>query len=123
LLDRIDLMIEVPSLSEADLLTRGDGEPSAVVRERVRRAREIQLVRQGKTNALLSPAEIDAHCPPDEAGRLLLKQAMARLSLSARAYHRILKVARSVADLADSEHVRAPHIAEAVHYRRGLNDA
>ncbi|MDD5175940.1 MAG: YifB family Mg chelatase-like AAA ATPase [Sterolibacterium sp.] len=122
LLDRIDLMIEVPSLSEAELQTHGDGESSATVRARVCRARETQLTRQGKANALLSPAEIDAHCPPDEAGRLLLKQAMARLSLSARAYHRVLKVARTVADLAGSESVRAPHIAEAVHYRRGLSD-
>ncbi|MCX7170068.1 MAG: YifB family Mg chelatase-like AAA ATPase [Proteobacteria bacterium] len=121
LLDRIDLMIEVPSLSDAELQSRGDGESSATVRERVRRAREIQLARQGKANALLTPAEVDRHCLPDAAGALLLKQAIARLSLSARAYHRILRVARTIAYLAGAAQVLSTHIAEAVHYRRGLS--
>jgi magnesium chelatase family protein len=120
LLDRIDLMIEVPSLSDAELQTRGDGESSAAVRERVCRARTRQLARQGKANALLTPAEVDSHCAPDTAGALLLKQAIAQLSLSARAYHRILRVARSIADLAANAQILSTHIAEAVHYRRGL---
>ncbi|WP_126447392.1 YifB family Mg chelatase-like AAA ATPase [Sulfuricystis multivorans] len=120
LLDRIDLMIEVPAVSEAELSARATGEPSASVRERVVAARARQIDRQAKPNALLVPDEIDCHCRPDDAGAALLKQAMQRLDLSARAYHRILKVARSIADLAADEIVRGPHIAEAIQYRRGL---
>ncbi|MFA7267847.1 MAG: YifB family Mg chelatase-like AAA ATPase [Sterolibacterium sp.] len=123
LLDRIDLMIEVPSLSDDEMQSHGDGEPSADVRERVCRARELQIARQGKSNALLEPAEVDRHCLPDAAGALLLKQAIARLFLSARAYHRILRVARTIADLANAAQVGSTHIAEAVHYRRGLGQA
>ena len=74
--------------------------------------------RQGKPNARLAPREVDAHCTPDAAGAALLAQAMARLSLSARAYHRILKVARTIADYADINAIGAPHIAEAIGYRR-----
>lgn len=121
LLDRIDLMVEVPAVSESELSTRGDGERSAVVQQRVITARERQLTRQQKANALLTPDEIDLHCLPDCAGAALLKQAMARLDLSARGYHRILKVARTIADLAGEEIIRGPHIAEAVQYRRGLS--
>lgn len=120
LLDRIDLMVEVPAVTEAELSTRSDGERSAVVQQRVIAARERQLARQQKANALLTPDEIDAHCLPDCAGAALLKQAMARLDLSARGYHRILKVARTIADLAGEDILRSPHIAEAVQYRRGL---
>jgi magnesium chelatase family protein len=120
-LDRIDLMIDVPAVPQADLAARDGGESSAVVRGRVVRAREAQIARQGKPNALLGPDEIDRHCLPDCAGAQLLKQAMARLDLSARAYHRILKVARSVADLAGSQHIGGPHVAEAIHYRRGFS--
>lgn len=119
-LDRIDLMIDVPAVSEADLALRGAGEPSAVVRERTTAARAAQLERQGKPNARLEPDEIGRHCQPDPAGAQLLKQAMARLDLSARAYHRILKVARTVADLAGADEITGPHIAEAIHYRRGF---
>jgi len=91
------------------------------VRARVAAARERQIARQGKPNASLTPEEIDRHCQPDAAGAALLKQAMARLALSARAYHRILKVARSIADLADEKALRAAHLAEAIQYRRGLS--
>jgi magnesium chelatase family protein len=119
LMDRIDLMIEVPSLSDEELQNRASGENSATVRQRVIAARQRQLERQGKTNALLSPTEIDAHCAADASGSALLKQAIARLSLSARAYHRVLKVARSIADLANSPQILPTHIAEAIHYRRG----
>jgi magnesium chelatase family protein len=122
LLDRIDLMLDVPAVAEADLSARGDGESSATVRERVTAARAVQIERQGKPNALLSPDEIDRHALPDAAGAQLLKQAMARLSLTARAYHRILKVARSIADLAGAAQINAAHVAEAIHYRRGLAD-
>lgn len=121
LLDRIDLMIEVPAVTASELSARGGGESSAAVRARVAAARERQTARQGKPNALLAPDEIDRHCLPDCAGAALLKQAMQRLDLSARAYHRILKVARTAADLAAEEIIRGPHVAEAIQYRRGLN--
>lgn len=122
LLDRIDLMAEIPAVTEAELSARAEGESSAAVRDRVIAARDRQLARQGKPNAQLTPAEITAHASPDDHGAQLLKQAMARLSLSARAYHRILKVARSIADLAHAGQVGAPHVAEAIHYRRGLTE-
>jgi magnesium chelatase family protein len=122
LLDRIDLMLDVPAVAEADLSARGDGESSATVRERVTAARSVQIERQGKPNAQLSPDEVDRHARPDDAGAQLLKQAMARLSLTARAYHRILKVARSIADLAGAAQINSAHVAEAIHYRRGLAD-
>ncbi|CAG0959856.1 Competence protein ComM [Rhodocyclaceae bacterium] len=122
LLDRIDLMIEVPAVDEADLAARGGGESSAAVRDRVARAREIQLERQGKPNAHLTPDEIDEHCLPDCHGAQTLKRAMSQLDLSARAYHRILKVARTVADLAGAPLVGGGHVAEAIQYRRGLGD-
>jgi magnesium chelatase family protein len=122
LLDRIDLMLDVPAVAEAELSARGDGESSATVRARVSAARTWQIERQGKPNALLGPDEIDLHARPDEAGAQLLKQAMARLSLTARAYHRILKVARSIADLAGAAQINVAHVAEAIHYRRGLAD-
>jgi magnesium chelatase family protein len=119
LLDRIDMHVEVPSLAEDDLMSTVPGESSAAVRARVVAARERQLARQGKANAGLSTSDIDEHCRPDAAGADLLKQAMARLNLSARAYHRVLKLARTLADLAGAETVAAPHVAEAVQYRRG----
>lgn len=118
LLDRIDLLIEVPQLAASDLQTPGSGEASAAVRARVCAAYQRQLDRQGKNNAALDSLEIDNHCRPDAAGQSLLQQAMQRLQLSARAYHRILKVARTCADLAASQQLQPRHIAEAIHYRR-----
>jgi magnesium chelatase family protein len=126
LLDRIDIGIEVPALPSEALTARagaGNGQytspaTTAAVRTLATRARERQSARQGKPNARLSPREIDTHCMPDARGAALLAQAMARLSLSARAYHRILKVARTIADLADSPTIGAAHVAEAVGYRR-----
>src|SRR5881296_121957 len=120
LLDRIDLQIEVPSLpAEALPSGRGnDGEPSAVVRARVIAAASRQCGRQGKPNSQLQPKEVERWCAPDAPGEALLKNAFARLSLSARAYHRILKVARTIADLAAAETLSAAHVAEAIGYRR-----
>jgi magnesium chelatase family protein len=120
LLDRIDLQIEVPSLPADALPMRAGqaGEPSATVRTRVAVAAARQRARQGKPNAQLQPREIERLCRPDERGEALLKSAFARLSLSARAYHRILKVARTIADLATVEEVAAAHVAEAIGYRR-----
>jgi magnesium chelatase family protein len=118
LLDRIDLQIEVPALRESELTTAATGEPSATIRARVEAARTRQMQRQNKSNSLLSTKEIDTYCITDEAGKTLLKQAITRLDLSARAYHRILKVARTIADLAGEDSISTTHIAEAVQYRR-----
>jgi len=118
LLDRIDLQIEVPALRENELSAGANGETSSLIRERVESARQVQMTRQKVPNAQLGPAEIDTFCTPDTAGAELLKQALARLDLSERAYHRILKVARSIADLSGDAQVTAKHIAEAVQYRR-----
>lgn len=122
LLDRIDLQIEVPSLPAEALQSAADGESSAVVRARVVLARERQQARQGKPNSRLTTKEIDRYCQPDENGAALLKQAMTRLNLSARAYHRVLRVARSIADLAGSATIAPQHIAEAIQYRRFAKD-
>ena len=118
LLDRIDIQIEVPAVPQDDLLNKAEGEASSVLQARVEIARQLQLARQGKPNAQLSVTEIDALCAPDAQGEALLRQAMTRLDLSARAYHRVLKVARTIADLADNKNILTQHIAEAVQYRR-----
>ncbi|MHB1115902.1 YifB family Mg chelatase-like AAA ATPase [Sideroxydans sp.] len=118
LLDRIDIQIEVPAVPQEDLMKQSDSEDSAAIQQRVEAARQRQLARQGKPNAQLSVTEIDAHCTPDTSGEALLRQAITKLNLSARAYHRILKVARSIADLAASKNIQTAHIAEAVQYRR-----
>jgi magnesium chelatase family protein len=118
LLDRIDLQIEVPALAHEDLTRHSSGESSTAVRARVVEARERALSRQGKSNTLLATRGIDRHCAPDAQGETLLKQAIVRLGLSARAYHRILKVARTIADLAGEANVAGGHVAEAIQYRR-----
>ncbi len=120
LLDRIDLQIEVPALSQEDMTRQGQtgGDTSATVRARTTAARERALARQMKPNHLLATRDIDKHCVPDEKGETLLKQAISRMGLSARAYHRILKVARTIADLAGVAPISAAHVAEAIQYRR-----
>ena len=120
-LDRIDLRIEVAGVPADALRNTDDGESSAVVQARVESARNVQLARQGKANALLMTKEIDRHCQPDDAGDALLRQAIARLTLLAQAYHRVLKVVRTIADLAEVETLAASHIAEAIGYRRGMD--
>ena len=117
-MDRIDIQIEVPAVPQDDLLNKTEGEASASIQQRVEVARQRALVRQGKSNAQLSVTEINAFCVPDTQGEALLKLAMTRLNLSARAYHRVLKVARTIADLAGDENILTGHIAEAVQYRR-----
>ncbi|TXI18620.1 MAG: ATP-dependent protease [Nitrosomonas sp.] len=119
LLDRIDIQIEVPAVPQQELMKQQiSGENSSVIRQRVEKTHKRQLERQGKTNSSLSVKEIDQHCALDNTSENLLKQAINRLNLSARAYHRILKLARTIADLAGSERINSQHIAEAIQYRR-----
>lgn len=122
LLDRIDLHIEVTPVAPAELTSAAAGEPSAAVRERVARARAIQRRRFAAepgvhTNAMMNAAMLRAYCRLDAAGAQLLERAMTQLSLSARAYDRILKVARTIADLAGRDEIAASDVAEAIGYR------
>jgi magnesium chelatase family protein len=121
LLDRIDLHLEVDSLSREELLSRPSGESSATIRERVLAAREIQNKRFAESptncNAAMSSKELQKHCSLDKSGESLLKQAIGDLNLSARAYDRILRVSRTLADLEGSERIASDHINESIQYR------
>ena len=122
LLDRIDIQCEITPVPFKDISKAAQGEPSAEIRKRVIRAREIQAARfSGQKgihcNAQMSERMIHQYAEPDEAGISMLRMAMERLSLSARAYNRILKVARTIADLEGCEHVESHHLAEAIGYR------
>lgn len=118
LLDRIDLQIEVPAVPQLELVKAAAGESSESISARVTLARDVQVSRQGKPNAKLGPKEIDTLCKPDAAGEELLKNAISRLGLSARAYHRVLKVARTIADVAGKPAISSAEIAEAIQYRK-----
>ncbi len=126
LLDRIDIHIEVPRVEYEKLVGERLGEKSEDIRARVERAREVQRRRFEGTglycNADMGPAEIREYCRVDEAGRSLLKAAMQQLSMSARAFHRVLKLARTIADLAGSERIETAHLAEAIQYRPRRRD-
>jgi magnesium chelatase family protein len=122
LLDRIDLHIEVPAVSFRELSAPGDGgESSAAIRQRVIAAREIQLGRFAKspitTNAAMTPRQMKAHCQLDATSMGYIEHAMQEMSLSARAHNRILKVARTLADLGGSDVIRPNDILEAIQYR------
>ena len=119
-LNRIDMQIEVPAVSvEAlDSATREEG--SAVVAERVLRAFERQIERQGCVNAHLSVKAVEAVCGLDDAAAVLLGRAMAQLNWSARIYHRILRVARTIADMEAVDQIGAAHVAQAIQYRRAM---
>ncbi|OJA23939.1 YifB family Mg chelatase-like AAA ATPase [Burkholderia ubonensis] len=122
LLDRIDIQIDLPALTPAELSARASapGEPSAAVAARVAQARALQLGRQGKTNHMLTGRETDDLCRPTDEGERLLREAGERFGWSARAYYRVLKVARTIADLAGDPLPTAAQIAEAIRYRRAL---
>jgi magnesium chelatase family protein len=121
LLDRIDIQIEVPAVKYKELSQQTTSEDSSAIRTRVNRTRDVQLQRfAGRAlfcNAQMSSRDIRKFCQLEATGEKLLEQAMSRLGLSARAYTRILKVARTIADLAGEEQVRSPHVAEAIQYR------
>lgn len=120
LLDRIDMHVEVPRLDSIHFgpASQGAREGSAPVRQRVAVARARQQERAGKANSALGSREIDRDCALDDAGRRLMEQALSRLALSARAYHRILKVARTIADLQGVAAIDRVHLSEAIGYRR-----
>jgi magnesium chelatase family protein len=122
LLDRIDLHLEVPALKHEELLSAEPGESSATIRDRVEKARSVQSVRFGQAggfynNAQMGPKELRKHVPMNAEAKALLSHAMADLGLSARALDRILKVARTIADLVGSETVQLDYLAEAIQYR------
>jgi magnesium chelatase family protein len=123
LVDRLDLHIYLPPVAVEALGQGGQGESSAAIRERVIAARRVQEKRVtdglvlSRTNAALSPAETEAVASPEPEGRRLLLAAVERLGLSARAYAKVQRVARTIADLAGDANVGAPHVAEAVQYR------
>ena len=124
LLDRIDLHVELARLAPGELRPDAPrGESSATVRERVTRARALQAARADKTNAALTQAETERDCRLPDAGQQLLERAVERLQLSARSTHRILRVARTIADLAGSEAIGVPHVTEAIGYRRGERES
>lgn len=120
LMDRIDMLVEVPpvdnSMLRADNAHQEEG--SEAVAERVRVARQRQYKRSGKVNYLLEQDDIKQYCRLKDSDYQLLEQAITKLKLSARAYHRVLKVARTIADLADSEVIQTTHLTEAISYRR-----
>jgi magnesium chelatase family protein len=120
LLDRIDLHIEVPGVPFQELSARADGTPSTVMREQVLKARALQCQRfadDHRVNSRMTSRQLRKHCTLDEAGQNILKQAMDELGLSARAHDRILRVARTIADLEGVEEIQPAHVLEAINYR------
>lgn len=121
LLDRIDIQVEVPALRYQELASRDAGEASELIRRRVNAARAIQLERFHKrdvhANAQMGSKDIKRYCAVKDEGERLLETAINKLGLSARAYSRVLKVGRTIADLDGSEEIRHAHIAEAIQYR------
>ena len=120
MLDRIDIVVEVPSVHFEDLRRRAEAEPSLKVKERVNAARAIQIQRfgpGGMCNARMRPEEMRRFCNLSEESAGLMKNAFESMGLTARSYDRILKVARTVADMDGSEEIQPQHIAEAIQYR------
>ena len=121
LLDRIDIHVEVPRVDYEKLADKRNAENSETIRKRVQAAREQQLERLKGTkmtcNAEMGPSEVRDFCNVEPSAEKLLKAAMQQLHLSARAFHRVLKLARTIADLADTDLIAANHVAEAIQYR------
>ncbi|GEM85110.1 hypothetical protein MHY01S_32760 [Meiothermus hypogaeus NBRC 106114] len=120
LLDLFDLVVEVPRLTPQELSRAPEGESTAQVRVRVLAARERMKARQGKLNSKLLGWVLRQHTPLSPSGEALLHAATKRLALTARSYDRILRTARTIADLAGAENIQEAHLAEALTYRRGL---
>jgi magnesium chelatase family protein len=120
LLDRIDMQIEVSAMAPDTMSAQADGESSATIARRVAAAHALQLARQGKPNQRLTTHEIDRLCILDATAEKTLRQAMAMMNWSARAYHRVLKVARTIADMDALGRINGTHMSEAIGYRRGL---
>lgn len=123
LLDRIDIQIEVNPVAADILSAAADGELTATIAQRVQAAATVQQQRQGKRNRDLSTREIDQLCQLDRAGEHCLRAAMQTFHWSARAYHRVLRVARTIADLKGCARITLPHVKEAIQYRRALRPA
>jgi len=121
LLDRIDIQLEVPCVRVGEMTGKGAGESSSLIRGRVEKARSIQRVRYESesvfSNAELQPRQLERYCEVTLDGESLLRMAIEELGFSARAYHKALKVARTIADLEGSEMIEASHVSEAIHYR------
>jgi magnesium chelatase family protein len=120
LLDRIDMQVEVPAVKPGQLLAEADGESSTALAARVSAARQRQVQRQGLPNAAIEAGRIDALCRLDDTAARFLQVAAQRLAWSGRSLHRALKVARTIADLADAQYIGSAHAAEAMQYRRSL---
>lgn len=122
LLDRIDIHVDVPRVEYDELMGDGQGEPSAAIRERVERARQCQQQRFQAypniyANGDMGPGEVQEHCVLTKEARQLLEISVRKMQLSARSYHRVLKLSRTIADLAERQLIETPHVAEAIQYR------